>query len=51
MAFPLALLVLAIAFSKGDACCSGMVMNDLGIQLLENAEGYVDHVYDDSAGV
>lgn len=46
----LALLACVAAHGASAQCCSGMTMNDLGLQLTESSEGYVDHVYNDAAG-
>ncbi len=46
-----AVAVVAFASTASASCCSGFVMDQLGINLLESSEGYVDHEYLDSAGV
>jgi hypothetical protein len=51
MAFLVCLLVACLAASTSASCCAGMTMNALGIELTESSEGYVDHVYNDAAGV
>ena len=51
MAFLVAALLAIVARFGVEGCCEGMVMNQLGIQLVESSEGYVDHVYNDAAGV
>jgi len=48
------LMVVAFAFGVMEtsaSCCQGYAMDSLGLQLTESSEGYVDHVYNDVAGV
>ena len=53
MRFMLASVVVVLASVDyiHASCCQGMAMNNLGLQLTENSEGYVDHVYTDATGV
>lgn len=44
------LLPALVAPLASAACCTGMTMSPTGLQLTEHFEGYVDHLYYDSAG-
>jgi lysozyme len=47
---PLVVLTLSLFNRVNSTCCEGMTINQAGLNLVEQSEGCVQHVYNDAAG-